>query len=78
MKAIFAQVQKMNHLSIKFTRGLDSIALMFLRLYASWIFLPAGWLKIKDWDTTLFLFEEEYQVPFYRLKSPLGRALLVR
>jgi len=26
-------------------------------------FLPAGWLKIKDWDTTLFLFEEEYQVP---------------
>lgn len=42
---------------------LQSIALLFLRIYTSYMFFPAGFLKIKNWDTTLFLFEEEYQVP---------------
>lgn len=42
---------------------LQSLSLFGLRLYTSWMFFPAGILKIKDWGTTLFLFEEEYQVP---------------
>ena len=33
------------------------------RIYVAKVFFVAGLLKIKDWETTLFLFEEEYQVP---------------
>ena len=43
--------------------GLESLALLFSRIYVSWAFLKAGLTKIQDWDTTLFLFEEEYVVP---------------
>jgi putative oxidoreductase len=37
--------------------------LLGLRLWVSWQFLKSGWLKLTDWDTTLFLFQEEYRVP---------------
>jgi putative oxidoreductase len=55
---------------------LESVSLLALRIYVSWIFFPAGMLKIKDWDTTLFLFEEEYQVPIFspELAAWLGTA----
>ena len=63
MNTLFTQLHKLNVFSGNLTNHLDSIALLAIRLYVSWIFLPAGWLKTKDWDTTLFLFEEEYNVP---------------
>jgi len=36
--------------------------------------LYGGLTKLKDWDTTLFLFEEEYNVPFisFELAAYLG------
>ncbi|BFM15483.1 DoxX family protein [Maricurvus nonylphenolicus] len=49
------------------SQGLDklhSIAVLVIRLYIAKVFFWAGLTKIQDWDTTLFLFEEEYQVPF--------------
>ena len=36
---------------------------LFLRLYLSWIFFKSGLTKIADWDTTVALFRDEYQVP---------------
>jgi putative oxidoreductase len=33
------------------------------RVYVAWVFLKSGWLKIKDWEQTIALFEIEYQVP---------------
>jgi putative oxidoreductase len=39
--------------------------LLVLRLYVSWQFLKSGWLKLQDWETTRFLFEEEYRVPLF-------------
>lgn len=33
------------------------------RLWVSWQFLKSGLLKVQDWDSTLFLFQEEYRVP---------------
>ncbi len=42
---------------------LQSAFLLALRLWVSWQFLKSGWLKLSDWDTTLFLFQEEYRVP---------------
>lgn len=34
-----------------------------LRLYLGWIFFKAGLTKIRDWDSTLLLFQEEYKTP---------------
>jgi putative oxidoreductase len=37
--------------------------LLVARCYVAWQFLKSGWLKLTEWDTTLFLFQEEYHVP---------------
>ncbi|WP_374336551.1 DoxX family protein [Methyloversatilis sp.] len=39
------------------------LLLLALRLYIASVFFKAGLTKIEDWDTTLFLFTEEYSVP---------------
>ncbi len=33
------------------------------RLYLARVFFMSGWNKIQDWDSTLYLFREEYHVP---------------
>jgi putative oxidoreductase len=46
--------------------GLNLIAPLFdlaLRLYVAWVFFRSGLVKIQSWDTTLYLFENEYAVP---------------
>jgi len=48
------------------TRWVDKsqvVLLVLLRLYIAKIFFLAGLTKIKSWDTTLMLFEYEYNVP---------------
>lgn len=35
-----------------------------LRLWVANVFFKSGLTKIKSWDSTLYLFEEEYHVPF--------------
>lgn len=47
---------------------------LLARLYIAKIFFLAGLAKVQDWDTTLFLFEEEYQVPLipFELAAYLG------
>lgn len=42
---------------------MQPLFLLGLRLWVSWQFLKSGWLKLSDWDSTLFLFQEEYRVP---------------
>lgn len=42
---------------------LQSPFLLFLRIYVAWVFLKSGLHKIGDWETTLLLFEYEYNVP---------------
>ena len=49
-----------------FGRALDHLRsplLLLTRIWVSWQFLKAGWLKATNWDTTLELFSSEYQVP---------------
>ena len=55
---------------------LQPIALLSARLYVGWVFLASGMTKLNDWDSTLFLFEEEYAVPFlpFELAAYLGTA----
>ena len=53
--------------------ALEDVFLLAMRVYVSWQFLKSGWLKLQDWDTTRFLFEEEYHVP---VLSPALAAVL--
>ncbi|MGB1544672.1 MULTISPECIES: DoxX family protein [Spongiibacter] len=42
---------------------LSPLLLLAARLYLASVFFKSGLTKIDDWETTLFLFEEEYSVP---------------
>jgi putative oxidoreductase len=42
---------------------LASPGLLLIRLWVGWEFFKSGWLKITNWDSTLFLFHQEYHVP---------------
>jgi putative oxidoreductase len=43
---------------------LAPVADLAARLYVAKVFLASGWNKIQDWGSTLYLFREEYHVPF--------------
>ena len=42
---------------------LQPLAGLAMRVYVGKVFLVSGWLKFSRWDSTLALFENEYQVP---------------
>jgi len=53
-------------LHLALARPLDAfrpLVLLGIRLWVSAQFLSSGWLKLTTWDTTLFLFKDEYHVP---------------
>ncbi len=66
-------IQNSNQLIANFLSYLQPVALAGARLYIGWVFFAAGLTKLSDWETTLFLFELEYTVPFL---SPAMAALL--
>jgi len=43
--------------------SLQPLALLAARLYIAHVFFLSGLTKIRDWDITLALFTDEYQVP---------------
>lgn len=48
-------------------QGLDSLqplAALLARLYVAQVFFLSGLTKLRDWDTTVALFTDEYKVPF--------------
>ncbi len=42
---------------------LTPVILLLIRLWVCWVFFRSGMIKISSWDSTLYLFEYEYQVP---------------
>jgi putative oxidoreductase len=48
---------------LRFEAWPQSLALLAARLYLFEVFFQSGLTKVKDWDATLFLFNEEYHVP---------------
>ncbi len=42
---------------------LRPLAALLARLYVAQVFFWAGLTKLRDWESTLFLFAEEYKVP---------------
>ncbi|HET7203126.1 MAG TPA: DoxX family protein [Steroidobacteraceae bacterium] len=66
-------LRSLNRSAARVAARVEDVFLLALRLYVSWQFLKSGWLKLQDWETTQFLFEEEYRVP---LLSPAVAAVL--
>jgi putative oxidoreductase len=56
-------VRRANRLAESAAQPFASLLLLATRLHVSWQFLKSGWLKLTDWETTLFLFQEEYHTP---------------
>lgn len=52
---------------------LQPLAQLAARLYVAQVFFAAGLTKLRDWETTLLLFENEYAVPL--LPSALAAVL---
>jgi putative oxidoreductase len=48
-----------------YSDALISPALFAVRAYIAWVFFKSGLTKIRDWESTLMLFEYEYQVPVF-------------
>jgi putative oxidoreductase len=67
-----ARMQSLNAIAERALGWLGSPLLLVTRVYVAWQFLKSGWLKAMDWETTRFLFEEEYHVP---LVPPVMAAL---
>lgn len=53
-----------------------AMALLAARLYVAQVFWLSGLTKLRDWETTLALFQDEYQVPLLspQLAAWLGTA----
>jgi putative oxidoreductase len=43
---------------------LAPVADLAARLYLARVFFRSGWNKVTDWESTLYLFREEYHAPF--------------
>ena len=57
-------------------KWLAPVVLLAVRIVPAIAFFKAGQTKIASWDSTLYLFEEEYQVPFlpFEMAAYLGTA----
>ena len=52
-----------NWLAARLLGALQPLFLLATRLYVSWQFLKSGYLKVTSWDSTIYLFENEYHTP---------------
>ncbi len=60
------------HKTIRYITLAEPAWWLFLRIWIGYVFFVSGLTKIDDFETTVFLFEEEYSVP---LLSPYLAAL---
>ncbi|UTV27672.1 DoxX family protein [Photobacterium atrarenae] len=56
-------IQQIDHLAQRISEPLTPLLLLFTRLWVAWVFFNSGLIKYSSWDSTLYLFEFEYQVP---------------
>ena len=52
-----------NTLAARVFDPLQPVLALTARWYVSWQFLKAGYLKITSWNSTLYLFDNEYHTP---------------
>jgi putative oxidoreductase len=61
--SILDKVYAPNTLAARLLDPLQSLFALGARLYVSWQFLKSGYLKVTSWDSTIYLFENEYHTP---------------
>ncbi len=61
---MIAVLNKLDSVMESLLKPLVPALLLIGRLWVAWIFFRSGQTKFASWDSTLFLFEYEYQVPF--------------
>ncbi len=70
--SIAAAINRANDFASRSAGWLASPLLLAIRLYVPWQFFKSGLLKLQGWDSTLYLFREEYHVP---LLPPVAAAV---
>lgn len=63
MKTLTTLYRNTFHFDRQLTDWGGSLLALLLRLYLAWVFFKAGLTKVADWETTVSLFQDEYQVP---------------
>jgi putative oxidoreductase len=61
------------HRAIVWLEALQPLALLAARLFVAQAFFASGLTKLRDWETTLALFSDEYHVPL--LSPPVAAAM---
>ncbi len=54
---------RLNDLLARGLAPLADLVALAIRVHVGWQFRKSGLLKLQDWSTTLYLFENEYRVP---------------
>ncbi len=74
--ALKSMVETYDTIVAKLQCGFIPLLLLFCRLWVAWVFFNSGLLKFNSWDSTLYLFEMEYQVPLipWELAAYMGTA----
>lgn len=70
--SIAAVIDRANDFAGRYLGGLASPLLLAIRLYVPWQFFKSGLVKLQGWESTLYLFREEYHVP---LLPPVAAAV---
>jgi putative oxidoreductase len=73
MTALIARLSLLTQRAIAALDSAQPLALLAARLYVAEVFFVSGLTKLRDWETTLALFEDEYRVP---LLSPTAAAVM--
>lgn len=63
MKALLKLVLQMHAWLVSGLQWLQPLAALAARLYVARVFFLSGLTKLRDWDITLALFQDEYHVP---------------
>jgi putative oxidoreductase len=61
--SVLDRVSAPDVLAARLLDPLQSLFALGARLYVSWQFMKSGYLKVTSWDSTLYLFENEYHTP---------------
>ena len=64
MMTLIERLQRLTQWSIDRLDWLSPVVNLLFRLWVANVFWKAGMVKLASWDSTLYLFEYEYAVPF--------------
>ncbi len=73
MALLPAPLRRAHETFVALAEALQPLALLAARLFVARVFLLSGLTKLRDWETTLALFTDEYHVP---LLPPEAAAVL--